>query len=86
MPNYSFKCNECNTDFCIYTSIEKYKNGNFKCESCDSLDIKRSFGFSGFNKKLSHEENINEIKKEVKKIVKKVKQGSVKHIRDIYGN
>lgn len=86
MPNYYFKCNKCEHKFSVLANINEYNENNFSCSNCNSSDIKRLFGFSGFENKLSYEENINEIKKEVKKIVKKVKEGSVKHIRDIYGN
>ena len=85
MPKYSFLCKDCDKNFILFITINDLESGNINCEECRSKSVKRLYNFTGMNKALSHEERIEEIEKEVKDTIKKVKEGSIRHIKDIYG-
>ena len=58
MPNYNYKCNDCNHSFEIRASIEDMETGNFSCEKCGSKNVYRLFnGFRYFSNNSS--KNIN---------------------------
>ena len=85
MPKYTFLCNSCNENFIVFLKINECENSNIICEMCKSTSVSRVFSFGGFNKSLTKEEVAEEIAAEVKDTVRKMKEGSLKHIRDIYG-
>lgn len=42
MPEYTFKCNECDTIFSIICSIKEY-NSNQSCPNCHTKDTNREY-------------------------------------------
>ena len=42
MPNFTFKCSNCNSEFNVFVSYNKLKNIN-SCDVCKSQKIKRIY-------------------------------------------
>ena len=88
MPNYIYKCTDCNLQLNFVMSISQYKSkGNsILCEKCDSKNMTRVFGSSSGIVEKSPEETLNDIRAEAKKIAKKIINGDEGLISNVYGN
>ena len=87
MAQYLLKCNNCKEEFILNYSVKEYveNKNNVKCEHCDSNDILRIISSFSSKVSLSREQMEDRSREEAKKIVKKIKSGDIKTIRDIYG-
>ena len=86
MPNYLFDCAKCNEEKRLTMAMSEYmnkKDSGFYCDCGNKLN--QRFGFLSSNIKRSSEEIMNEIKEEARSIVKKIDEGNVQTVREIYG-
>jgi hypothetical protein len=89
MPQYSFKCDKCDAlDMRDLTISEflKLKKTKIQCDKCEDGVFKRQIISVSSEIERSTEERKMQNKEEVRKIVKKIKAGDEKTIRDIYGD
>lgn len=49
MPNYNYKCQDCNHIFEVMASIKDMEKGDFPCQKCGSKNTKRLFDGFGFS-------------------------------------
>ena len=47
MPNYDFRCKQCNNKFTVHLPIKERKNA--KCPKCDSSDVMQRFTRCAYN-------------------------------------
>ena len=88
MPSYYFKCPSCDYIEEFNMKISEFisnDNAKYYCSSCNNDKLIRIF--SGFSSKieLRKEDIIDNAKREAKAIVKKIKSGDTRSIRNIYG-
>ncbi|MEA2021333.1 MAG: FmdB family zinc ribbon protein [Candidatus Caldatribacteriota bacterium] len=43
MPNYNFKCLDCQKNFEIRATIKEMEEGKISCKNCKSKNVKRIF-------------------------------------------
>ncbi|MCG2762320.1 MAG: zinc ribbon domain-containing protein [Candidatus Atribacteria bacterium] len=48
MPNYDFKCQDCQETFEVRATIKEMEESKIYCEKCKSKNIKRIFNGFGF--------------------------------------
>lgn len=84
MPNYTYKCKDCNKEMEIFLSIKDSDN-EVKCNSCSSENMLRLFKPPSSKVKRSKEEIIESAKEEAREIIGKMEMGDQSLIRDIYG-
>jgi len=89
MPKYNFVCDKCEFERDTYMSISafiKSKNQKIKCEDCDvGVLFHRVASITSIVEK-SQEQSIMDIQEEVRKTVKKIRDGDRKTIDDVYGD
>tara|TARA_A100001011_G_scaffold398979_2_gene505507 strand:+ start:1239 stop:1511 length:273 start_codon:yes stop_codon:yes gene_type:complete len=88
MPKYEYICDDCGFKIEKVMSTKSFiKNKSFspKCSNCNSENTRRLF--SSFSSKVerSKGEIVAKAKADAKKIVKKIKSGDLRTIRNIYG-
>ena len=86
MPNYTFKCIECNNIFEKFMTIKDLNEVRLPCESCGSQNISRLFKPPSSKIRRSKEEIIEAAKDEARQIAEKINSGDQSAIRDIYGD
>lgn len=82
MPRYSLECTNCDFKFEKFVDYDDLQN--LLCQKCGSL-VSRSFNFSGSKVERTKSEQMEQIKSDAKKIVKKIKNGDQNAISEIYG-
>ena len=88
MPKYFYECKGCQSVTEVSMSVKNFLSKNasqVQCESCDSLDVTRIF--TEFSNKIdrSKEEILEKAKEDAKDVVKRIRAGDVRAIRNIYG-
>ena len=86
MPNYIFDCSGCHQQRNIGMSISEYmemRDSGFYCTCGEKLT--QRFGFLSSSIKKGSQEMMEEIKEEARAIVKKISDGDVQTVREIYG-
>ena len=88
MPNYIYKCNQCDFRDNIIMSISQYKSTNniHLCNECKDGDMSRVFGANRGMVERTSDEIIKDAKLEAKKIAKKIINGDLKLIQNVYGD
>ena len=86
MPNYTFKCSECNNIFEKFMTIKDLNESRSPCESCGSQNINRLFKPPSSKIRRSKEEIMEAAKDEARQIAEKISNGDQSTIRDIYGD
>lgn len=84
MPNYTYKCKDCDKEMEIFLSIKDSEN-EVKCNLCNSDNMLRLFKPPSSKVKRSKEEIIERAKEEAREIIGKMEMGDQSLIRDIYG-
>jgi hypothetical protein len=89
MPDYLFKCENCNNQKKINMSINEFlifKKENHHC-SCDNVTLLKQVVFTPYSRvEKNKEEVVSEAKMEAKKIVEKINRGDEKTIVDYCGD
>ncbi len=88
MPNYIYKCNDCGFDENFIMSISQYKstNNSLSCSNCGSADMNRVFGANSGIVEKTPDQIIKEAKVEAKNIAKKIINGDLNLIQNVYGD
>ncbi|MDD2352996.1 MAG: zinc ribbon domain-containing protein [Candidatus Caldatribacteriota bacterium] len=60
MPNYNYKCQDCQNVFEVTTSIKDMEEGIFPCPKCNSKKTKRLFDGFGFCGGSGNNNNISQ--------------------------
>lgn len=89
MPQYSFKCDKCNSSEIknmTITEFLKTKKIKIKCSKCSNGALNRQINLVFSEIERNKEELKIKNKEEVQEIVKKIRDGDERTIRDIYGD
>ncbi len=88
MPNYFYKCNQCSFTKNIFMSIIEYSNNKdlIFCKCNEAEPMPRVYHAFESDIEISPDDRLCEIKKEAKKIAKKIINGDSILINNFYGN
>lgn len=89
MPLYSFSCKECGNKDDKILSIKKFfkiKENPEDCSKCKKGKMLAKLAPAYAKIEKRKEDIVEEIEEEVRDIVKKVKEGDLKTIQDVYGD
>ena len=88
MPNYIYECSHCNAKSNIIMSISQYKSKNnlLVCNECGAESMSRVFGANNGIVEKNSDEIIKEARAEAKNIAKKIMNGDLNLIQNVYGD